>query len=307
MPLRSCSFARRWPAFVFFLLAAFAHGVPAQTTVAPGAVVIYPKSVSPTDSQYLYDYELLRLAIEKTNGTDGPLELRPSDVPMNQARAAEEIITGSGRIHIFARSTAIEHEQRMLPIRIPIDKGLISYRVFLIRAADQPRFAAVNTLDELRRFSVGSFTTWADTKILRDGGFIVVTGDSYEGLFRMLVAGRFDFFSRGVDEAYREFEERRAELPDMAVEESLLLYFPTTRYFFVQRSAAGERLAARIERGLNRMIKDGSFNAHFRKYKGALIEQAHLKTRKLFRIPNPYLSPETPLARRELWYDPLSE
>jgi hypothetical protein len=269
-------------------------------------VVTYPRAISPTDSQYLYDYELLRLALEKTRGEFGPYELRQSALAMNQARAAEEIIAGSGTINVFARSTSIEHEASMLPIRIPIDKGLISYRVFLIRADAQPRFAAVRTLADLRRLSVGSFITWVDTRVLQDGGFNVVTGDSYEGLFRMLVAGRFDFFSRSVDEAYREYDERKSQLPEMAVEETILLHFPTTRYFFVQRSAVGERLARRIEQGLNRMIADGSFDGHFHRYKDPMIERAHLKTRKLFRIPNPYLSPETPLARRELWYDALA-
>jgi hypothetical protein len=142
---------------------------------------------------------------------------------------------------------------------------------------------------------------------LQDNGFTVVTGESYEGLFRMLVANRFDFFSRSVDEAYREYDERKNLLPTMKVEETILLHFPTTRYFFVQRSPQGGKLAKRVERGLNLMIADGSSDAHFRKYKDPLIERAHLKSRKLFHIPNPHLSAETPLARKELWYDPFTE
>ena len=93
----------------------------------------------------------------------------------------------------------------------------------------------------------------------------------------------------------------------MQVEENLLLHFPTTRLFFVQRSDQGQRLAERIEAGLNRMIKDGSFDAHFLKYKGPLIERAHLKTRKTFHIDNPLLSAETQATRRlrpEIWFDP---
>jgi hypothetical protein len=266
---------------------------------------VYPRSESATDSQYLYDYELLRLALERTRDSHGAFELRPSTAPMNQARAADEIVTGGGAVTIFARSTSLEHEQRMQPIRVPIDKGLISYRVFLIRSDLRPKLDAVTSLDDLRKFSVGSFVTWADTRILRDGGFEVVTGDSYEGLFRMLVARRFDLFSRSVDEAYREYDERKALLPDMAVDDKLLLYFPTTRYFFVQRSAGGEQLAARVEEGLEHMIRDGSFDAHFRKHKGPLIERANLKSRRVFRIGNPFLSPQTPLQRRELWFDPL--
>ena len=275
---------------------------------AAGHVLIYPRSESAADTQYIYDYELLRQALEATVATHGPYELRQSHAAMNQARAGDEIAAGSGLVNIFARSTTAEHEARFMPIRIPIDKGLISYRVFLIRHDLQPRLATVNTLEDLRQYSVGSFPTWADTKILREGGFKVVTGDSYEGLFRMLVAKRFDFFSRSADEAYREYEERRALLPDMAVEETVLLHFPTTRLFFVQRSEEGKKLASRIEEGLNRMIKDGSFDAHFLRYKGPLIERAHLKTRKTFRIENPFLSPELQATRKtrpEIWFDPV--
>jgi ABC-type amino acid transport substrate-binding protein len=284
-----------------------AAGWLSLAAAAETTVVVYPRSESASDSQVVYDYEMLRQALEATIGTHGPYELRPSSAAMNQARAADEIAAGSGLVNVLARSTTQEQEQRLLPVRIPIDKGLISYRVFLIRTDMQEKFAAVNTLDDLRSYSVGSYPTWADTRILREAGFKVVTGDSYEGLFRMLVARRFDFFSRSADEAYREYEERRGQLPEMRVEDHLLLHFPTTRFFFVRRSDEGTKLAARIEAGLNRMIKDGSFDALFVKYKGPLIERAHLKTRRAFNIDNAALSPETLATRKarpELWFDP---
>ena len=288
-------------------LALLAGGAPAAAAAGP-MVLVYPRSESSTDTQYRYDYELLHQALEATVATHGPYELRQSGASMNQARAGDEIAAGSGLVNIFARSTTIEHEQRFLPIRIPIDKGLISYRVFLIRDDMQARFAAVGSLDDLRAYSVGSFPTWADTRILREGGFKVVTGDSYEGLFRMLVAHRFDFFSRSADEAYREYDERRDLLPEMRVEDKLLLHFPTTRLFFVQRSEEGQKLAGRVEAGLNRMIKDGSFDEYFLREKGPLIERAHLMSRKVFRIDNPFLSPELQATRKtrpEMWFDPL--
>jgi hypothetical protein len=286
------------------VLVAMLGAAPAMAQ-AP-TILTYPRPESATDTQYVYDYELLRQALEVTVPTHGLFELKQSREPMNQARAGDEIAAG-GQVNVFARSTAVEHEQRFLPVRIPIDKGLISYRVFLIRGDAQPLFADVASLQALRAYSVGSFPTWVDTQVLRAGGFKVVTGDSYEGLFRMLVAGRFDFFSRSADEAYREYDERRTVLPSMKVEQNLLLYFPTTRFFFVQRSPAGEKLAARIEEGLNIMVKAGSFDSHFLRYKGALLNRAHLKTRKVFRIDNPFMSPETRAlfkARPELWYDP---
>ena len=272
-------------------------------------VVTYPKSESIADTQYVYDYELLRQALEATVPTHGTFELKASAAPMNQARAGDELASPGGAINVFARSTALEHEQRFVPVRIPIDKGLVSFRVFLVRDDMQAKVGAVNSLDDLRAYSIGSFTTWADTQILRAAGFKVVTGDSYEGLFRMLVQGRFDLFSRSADEAYREYDERRRLLPEMKVEQNLLLYFPTTRFFFVRRGADGEKLASRIDEGLNLMVKTGSFDAHFLRYKGALIARARLKTRKVFRIDNPVMSAETRAlfkSRPELWYDPAS-
>jgi hypothetical protein len=275
---------------------------------APPDILTYPRSESANDSQYLYDYELLRLALEATVPTHGIFELQPSAAPMNQARAGDEIATssGPGSVNVFARSTSAEQEQRFLPVRIPIDKGLISWRVFLVRADMEDKFAAVDSLQDLRAYSVGSFTTWADTAILRAAGFKVVTGNSYEGLFQMLVDRKFDFFSRSADEAYREYDERRAKLPDMRVEQKLLLHFPTTRYFFLRRSVDGQRLADRIEAGFDVLIKTGAFDAHFTRYKAALITRAHMRTRRVFRIDNPFMSAETRAllkSRPELWYD----
>jgi len=40
-------------------------------------------------------------------------------------------------------STTPDFEQHLIPIRIPVDKNLGGYCVFLIRRADQKRFASV--------------------------------------------------------------------------------------------------------------------------------------------------------------------
>jgi len=264
--------------------------------------LVYPRSESASDSQYDYDYGLLRLALEVTRRSHGSFELRASDVPMNQARAASELVAGGG-VTVMARSTSTEHENRMLPVRFPLDKGLVGYRIFLIHRAMQARLAGVGTVADLRRFSIGALETWADAAILRQAGFEVVGGDSYEGLFHMLVGGRFDMFSRSVDEAFREWDERNASLPDLAVEEGLLLHFPTTRYFFFQRSPAGHALAERVEAGLEALLRSGAFDAHFQKYKGPLIARAQLERRRIIHIKNPLLPTATPLNRKQLWID----
>jgi hypothetical protein len=268
-------------------------------------IVIHPRAESATDTRYQYDWTVLRTALDKTRSSFGPYELREADYPMVQSRVEYEMLNSEGRINILVRSTSVDLEKRFLPIRIPVDRGILGYRILLVRGADLPRFAAVRTLDDLRKFRIGQGKGWSDVPILRSAGFEVVEGDSYEGLFSMLTAERFDVFSRSINEALSEYDKQHQNHPTMAVEPTLLLHYSLPRYFFVRRDAQGEKLAKRIESGLEIMLRDGSLSALFFQFKGEQIRQAGLDKRIVFNIPNPLLPPETPLARTELWYDPL--
>lgn len=285
-------------------LLAFCLALPVR---AAGDVYIYPRPESPRDTRYAYEWALLAAALDASSPEYGPYVMQPSAMPMNQARAAQELQTGRGHITVFARGTLPELEASLLPLRIPLDKGLLGYRIFLIRAEDQPRFAAIRTLGELRRLAAGQLDTWEDVRILRSASFPVVTGSDYEGTFKMLGDRRFDFFPRGPDEAYREYDERHAAEHGLAVEKTLMLHYRSARYFFFPRSPDGQRLAARVKLGLTRMQKNGRFDALFRQYKGALIERAGLRQRRIFDIGSGGMSPQTPFLQKELWYDPLTD
>jgi hypothetical protein len=194
-------------------------------------------------------------------------------------------------------------EANALAIHIPVRKGILGYRIFLIRKQDRAKFAAIKSLEELKKLSVGQGREWEDVKVLRANDFIVETGINYEGLFEMLSKGRFDYFSRGINEAPEEYAARKDKLPNLWVEEKLLLYYPWPKFFYVSKN--NPKLAERIEQGLNIMIKDGSFDKVFYKYHGSAIKNTNLKGRKIFRIGNPLLPPVVPFDRKELWFDPF--
>ncbi|MFZ6749576.1 hypothetical protein [Undibacterium sp. Ren11W] len=274
------------------------------STLACAVSVTYPRAESDSDSRYQYDWEVLRTALKKTSARFGAFDIKQSQLQMPPARVSFEMLRPNSEINLFVRATNAELETTFLPIRIPVDRGLLGYRIFLIRAADQERFAAIKSLDELRQFKVGQGRGWADVAILTAANFTVIEGSSYEGLFPMLKLQRFDFLSRSLDEAWREYDERHVE-NNLLVEPSILLYYPLPRYFFVRRDAEGELMAKRIEAGMEIMIKDGSLNSLFNKHKSGLIKRAGLAQRRIFRIPNPKLSAQTPLSRSELWYDPV--
>src|SRR5258706_11282594 len=198
-------------------------------------------------------------------------------------------------------STTPEFERELVPVRIPVDKNLGGYCVFLIRAEDKLRFAKVKTVDDLRRFTFGLGLGWVDVDILRANGFNIVTGSNYDGLFEMLVHKRFDVFLRAVPEVLDEYARRKKTLPKLNIEDSILFYYPLPMYFWFPKSDEGRRLAARAEEGMRMMIADGTYNRIFDKYQRRKIETLRLKERRLFTIANPLVGPETPFSDRRLW------
>lgn len=266
--------------------------------------LVYPKYFSVLDSTGEFDWIVLRAAMEKTAARFGPYRLSPSKDPMSVARLLQEMSYPEGSINVFARATDIALEKKFTPIRIPIDRGLMGMRLLVVRKEDLPRFAAVRTLDELKRFSAGQGKGWVDADVLTATGISVVEAPRPAALYAMLEAGRFDFFPRALDEVPREFEVQRKTRPGITIEPTLMLRYPLPRYFFVRRDAEGDKLAARIKAGMEMMVQDGSLAALFRQHKGPLVARAAISKRHIIDLPNPLLPAETPLQRSELWYRP---
>jgi len=190
-------------------------------------------------------------------------------------------------------------------VKIPVDKGLLGYRVFLIPAEQQARFSSVQSFEQLRQFSFGQQREWSDVAIYRAAGLDVVTGSSYEGLFRMLMLGRFDAFGRGVTEVSGELEHWRRDYPRMTIEQELLLYYPLPVYFWFPRNADGRRHAQRVEEGMRAIVANGTLDRLFSEEYAAAIEKMSLDRRRVFRIANPLLPPGQPFDNRAYWFTPV--
>jgi hypothetical protein len=278
--------------------------VQATSTFAGGVEVIRPLPEAPGDTRYDHYWQLLAQALTITEPDFGPFRLREATLPMTERRAMDELEAGRGTITVLVHGNVTDYEQRLLPIRFPLDKGLLGYRVFLIRAEMQPKLDLVAGLDDLRRYSIGQGREWGDVTILRAAGLTVVEGGAYEGLFSMLASGRFQLFSRSVVEVGEELAREKPHHPEIMIERHLMLFYPLTRYFYVTRSPAGEDLARRISEGLERMLKIGLFDRMFEGFKEPFENQIGFRNRLVIRIANPLQTPETPLNRPELWYDP---
>ncbi|MBA5608792.1 transporter substrate-binding domain-containing protein [Duganella sp. FT3S] len=235
-----------------------------------------------------YIVELLTGALARTPGAT-PDRWHWVETRMTQDRALALLRSGK-ELDLYWSMTSAPREQGVLTVRIPLMKGLLGSRLMIIRKDSVDKFSRINSLDDLKRnIAIGQGLDWPDTAIEQAAGLRVVTSSSYETLFQMLKAKRFDGIALGVNEIDDELAKQHDA--ELVIEQHLALSYPAPVFFFV--SPRNPALAERIEKGLLLMIKDGTFNALFDKRwrKAQLIN--HMKGRLVLPLSNPLLSPET--------------
>ena len=259
-----------------------------------GKVVTLPRHTSSQDPQLAYVADLVRLAYSKLGES---IQLRFALLEMQQSRSLAELLTSQSSFDLMWSVTNQEREQSGLRvIRVPIDRGLMGWRLLMVRAADLPKWQDVKSLADLRRFVAGQGHDWPDTAILKANNLPVVTSTDYAALFRMLKVGRFDYFPRSIMEADSELAGRRH--PELAIVPDLMICYPTATYLFT--SPSKEELAGDLERGLQAAAADGSFQRLFRQYFGDLIGAHPVRGGRVFGLQNPLLPPEAAADRLDL-------
>ena len=257
--------------------------------------VRYPLPESEGDVRYAYPIKLLELAIKKA---DSNYALEPSRVVMQQKRALREIELNSPDLQIVWSMTSKLREQQLLAIRIPIDKGLLGWRLPLVMRQNVEQFKNVRTVHDLGSFDAGQEAYWPDTDILRFNGLKVVEVSYYESTFKMLANNRFHYFPRSVLEIADEARFHESE--GIVIDKYIAIHYPAASYFFVNKKNTA--LAEAIRVGLEKAIRDGSFDVLFNEYHNFSMLAAQLKGRTVIELQNPLLPDDMPLERKELWY-----
>jgi hypothetical protein len=260
-------------------------------------VITYPQEALEDDIRYDYPLALLALALDKTSVR---YELKASTKPMRQARALKRLEENL-EINVVWAMTDTTREEHLLPVRIPIAKGLIGWRMFV--APKNSRFvnADINSLSDLLEYEPVQGIAWPDTKILQANGFNVVTSRDYAEALNMIKTRQADFFPRSVIEVERETESQASTT--LTFRPGIAVRYPSAMYFFFNKRNI--TLAKLVETGLHRAIEDGSFDALFMEHFGGTIERLDLNGLSYFQLANPLLPPLTPTADERLWYYPV--
>lgn len=284
---------RRRPVLVSLGLVAAAGA--ARAAAVPRILVPRRPPVHPEAGRYLMD--VLALAVERCGYA---YRLEESAEFMGQARSMIDMLAPNGGVDLMWSMTDQEREDKLLPVRIPLDLGLIGYRLPMVRANDLERWQSVRELAQLRPLVAGQGHDWPDVQILRSNGLSVSTSSRYDTLFDMLRAGRIDYFPRSVLEIDDEMKSPLAK--GLVIEPRLLLHYVAASYLFVRPDRP--ELAADLQRGLEAASQDGSFQRLFMAYHAPMIERHRLKQRVVISLDNPTLPRLTPLDRKPLWWAP---
>lgn len=205
----------------------------------------------------------------------------------------------SATLDIFFALSKPEYEEEFQAIYFPIYRGLLGWRLAIVRGDERDLFKHATTLKDVRQFKAGQGALWGDTTILESNHLPVVKEHKYTNLFRMLEAERFDYFPRGIAEPWLEIERER-EL-NLIVDPHIVLRYTAPFYFFVRKGDT--ELAEHITGILEEMLADGSFMALYYQNEEILMafSLAHLDQRQIIELNNPHLSARTPTHRPELW------
>lgn len=211
----------------------------------------------------------------------------------------------NGDLDIFFALATPDYENEFQAIYIPIYRGVMGMRLAIVKRQNRDMFAGVKTISDLQHLTAGQGKLWADSDILEHNGVPVVRELKYTNLFRMLEADRFDYLPRGFHEPWGEVDTWRSL--DLVVDEHIMLWYKVPFYFFVSKS--NQTLANHLTEMMEEMIADGSFTDLFMSDVDIqqALKKAKISDRTVIKMDNPFLTRNTPVARDELWFNPMQK
>lgn len=201
-----------------------------------------------------------------------------------------------GRTHIDLmpatpdRLRLVEHgELLMLPV--PLDRGLLGYRLNLLLEDDMDLLQDVQTVQELRQYTMGQGEGWMDVAIYRAAGIPTKEVKAWrDGQFvEQMRAGFFQLFPLGLEEALHYFLPHfRQYQPSLTADPYILVRYPWFRFVWVSPKAANAaQLYEALDTGFGIIADNGVFLEVYSEHK-ATLRASVFKDRRVVELENPF-------------------
>lgn len=257
----------------------------AQTSAAgttPMVVRYYDRGVK--DARHAYKFELIGRILDVTRAEYGDYSLAPFGEEPSAKRQALLISEGKILNLLWASPGTVIAKADVITIPVDILRGLLGYRVCLINPAN---FPDTEKLQSLKQLHIAQGLNWADIEIYKFNDLNPKQAPTFEALFEMLAAKRYECLPLGADEVMYTWRDKKQDFPFLAVEPDLLIYYDYPIYLHVSKQYP--ELAKRVELGLAKLQRNGEFDRLFKQHHAADLAQLNLNQRKIFCLKSPYL------------------
>lgn len=235
-----------------------------------------------------YRAELYKLLLDVTRPEFGDYQLRSYTTAVAARRQA--LLMNAGvqlNMHWTSPGTPIATAD-VIKIPVDIQRGLLGYRVCLTTVQAKAPWDRVVDLKSLGLVRIGQVDSWPDFDIYKFNQLRLVGTPSFDGLFEMLAANRFDCLPLGVDEVGTIYREKKVKLANLRIEESLLIHYEFPAYIYV--SAKRPDIAKRLHRGFEIIQNNGQFDNLFERYFAHDLAALKLQSRRIICMKSPYIA-----------------
>jgi hypothetical protein len=229
--------------------------------------------------------DFIQLALEKAEASYGKSQIIETYIE-GYENAFAALVLGE-KIELMVSAINADWESQTLPIYIPLDRGLLGFRVCLINSDAQLLFESVGNKHEFvkQNVKVGLGTGWPDLEIMRSNHFDVSEFTTSKSIYAALRNKTIDCYSRSVGEILQE----PMQGGEIAIEQSIGLIYPLADIIYVAKSAP--ELHAKLMLGLALAIEDGSFYDLIKLHYGQSLSSIDFYFRDLIIMDNPSISP----------------
>ncbi|NMP31910.1 amino acid ABC transporter substrate-binding protein [Thalassotalea sp. M1531] len=283
--------------YITTLLFVFSHSLSVCAEESLSIKVMGAQSIE--DASYEYFRDLLTLALDKSKALYPYKAIEIIDAQNTTQGRSIKLLTNN-LVNIHWAGTNNEREQELIPIKIPLFKGLLGYRVSIVHRDNLNDFSNITEV-ELKQKLACQGEHWPDSDILEDNGYQVIRVSRFDLMFKMLAQKRCDYFPRAIFEGYAELKAAKERYPELVMYDELVLHYPFPIYFFT--NTQNKILAEQIEYGLIQALEDGSITM-LRKSHAAtlnLFPLAQWRNKRYFHLTNRTLPASTDTNNEQLW------
>ena len=268
---------------VLFLIAACL--IPLNARTAPTDIVVQ------SDEHLEFARELCRAALAAA-GMDASF----SFFPVAQEKRLNAELT-NGNLHVAfmppdPERMDLENRGIIKSIKVPLERGMLGYRICLLREADKDLLKYVESVDDLKHLTVGLGLGWGDIAVYTNAGITVVEAPFTKTTdpLKSLVAKHFDALPLGVNEYQLFLQEFNKESGGVVQDKHIAIRYPWYRYVWISTAAPhSAELYEALSKGFGIIASNGEFITIYEKFKGAL-PPATLSNRRTIELENPYRS-----------------